>query len=103
MFDESFDAFGEQLIGATHTEHQHDSSTLYGVWCSVCPKGTRKTAELEQVIVDDDHIGVPQAVKEMLVVMVEHLRTIFRNWSSLGARFSCFSNKTRPTNTSTRF
>ena len=47
--------------------------TEFGV---VCPKGAKKIAELEQVIVDDGDIGLPQAVKELVVVMVGHLRTI---------------------------
>ena len=39
-------------------------------------QGVRKIAELEQVIVDDDDIGLPKAVKELMVVMVGHLRMI---------------------------
>ena len=67
MFDESFGAFREQLI-----KQRTQSINMIGVHCTefgvVCPKGARKIAELELVIVDDDNIGLPQAVKELLVV-----------------------------------
>ena len=58
-FDESFGAFREQLIKlrtqSINMIRAH--CTKFGV---VCPKGARKIAELEQVIVDDDDIGLPR-------------------------------------------
>ena len=58
MFDESFGTFREQLIRQRtqiiNMIRAH--CTEFGV---VCPKGAKKIAELEQVIVDDDDIGLP--------------------------------------------
>ena len=39
-------------------------------------KVPEKIAEFEQVIEDDDDIGLPLAVKELVVAMVRHLGTI---------------------------
>ena len=75
MFDESFGAFREQLI-----KQRTQGINMIRVHCTefsvVCPKDVRKIAELEQVIVDDDDIGLPQPVKELSVVMGVHLSTI---------------------------
>ena len=54
MFDESFGAFREQLI-----RQRTQSINMIRAHCTVCPKGAKKIAELEQVIVDDDDIELP--------------------------------------------
>ena len=44
----------------------------------VCPKGAWKVVELEEVFKDEEESRLSKPAKELLVVMVEHLRMIRR-------------------------
>ena len=56
----------------------------------MCPKGAWKVVELEEVIEDEEESRLSKSVKELLVVMVEHLRMIRRELKQVENKIKVF-------------